>query len=497
MSELITKNELLAEKIAKEILAIQKTWVETVKNKRNKKFKIEDWKSMLQFKNNLMPHEKQSKEIFNLYITSANACYKTLSNLTDYIHPEDEPWLEHYQTTSVFEILYEYDREFKNASIKLAEAIDKFKDLIIEEIFARFCGRYGLTWIVDYVPTPGSFSNLYKKILDKIDIKPDYKLAFINAVSAARNTSYSVMFGLKFIEILNNGKSVEEAIKAEIEILKNMWLNPIETQIQIMKEIGHKSFDYEKSIKTFKEQIYKAVIEAAKAGVHYTNLSLVPLWAAGDFHHVSQTTYNLCKSDIVMAILESLTEVLEKTINKAIKERKIKDPYKIPTWELTAAASAYIMRLDGFTSSMISDLLMKRYYNLLLKDPKKFIYECMNDEFINFLNQGEYYIEKPPLGLGCKVWDIKIDLSPIDENEVLKAPQKYIWPECPITIRFANLLCFADEPFHLISDPLICLYATELIALNPSKPYLPHFHCKKCISAKYLPFRCEYCLAKK
>jgi hypothetical protein len=490
-------NNGLIEKIAKEILAIQETWVKTVKQKRGEKFKIKDWEPMLECKNSLISHEKQSKEIFDLYKNSANACYKILSNLTDYIYPEDEPWLEHYQTTSVFEILYEYDKEFKNASIKLADKIDKSKDLIQEEIFARFYGRYGLTWIVDYAATPGSFSNLLKRILENLDIKHEYKLTFINAVSGARNTSYSVMFGSKFIEALKNGESIEKAIKAEIEILKEMWLNPIETQIKIMKEIGHKSFDYEKCIKTFKEKIYEKVIKAIEAKVHYTNISLIPLWAAGDFHHVSQTTYNLCKSDITMAILESLTKVLENNINKAIQEGKIKDPYKIPTWELTAASSAYIMRLDGFTSSMVSDFLMRRYHNLLLKDPKKFMYECMNDEFINFLNQGEYYIEKPPLGLGGKIWEVDIDFSPINENEVLKAPQNYAWPECPTTIRFANLLCFADEPFHLISDPFICLYATELIALSPNKPYLPYFNCKKCISAKYLPFRCKYCLAEK
>ena len=487
----------LAEKIGDDVVRIQRSWIKIIERNRGKKFKVSDWRPMLETKNDLEPHERQSKEVFDLYIVSANAGYNIIKGLTDYIYPQDEPWLEHYQTTAVFEILYEYDRDFKRASTTLVKAIDKSDDLIQKEVFARFYGRYGQTWIVDYVATPGSFSNLYKRILERVNIRPDYKWTFINAVSAARNTSYSVMFGSKFLEALDSGKSINEAIKAEKEVLKEMWLNPLETQVRIMKEVGHRSFDYERCIKTFKEKIYEATVKAAEAGVHYTNLSLIPLWAAGDFHHVSQTTYNLCKGDIEFAILQSLTDALERTIDNAKKDGKLKNPYKIPTWEVTASASAYIMRLDGFTSSMVADLLMRRFYNLILKDPKIFRYECTNEEFVNFLSQGEYFIEKPPRGLGRKVWNVDIDLSPIDENEILSNPQHYSWPECPITSRFASLLRFADEPFHLISDPMVCLYATELIALNPDKPHLPYLFCKKCVSARYLPFRCKYCLAEK
>ena len=487
----------LAEKIADEIVSLQKTWVQIVKEKRGGQFEISDWRPMLQVKNHLVPHRKQSKDVFDLYVASANAGYNVINSLTKYVFPEDEPWLEHYQTTIVFEILYEFDKNFKRASKKVAQAIDKFDDLIQEEIFSRFYGRYGPTWIVDYVPTPGSFSNLYMRILDNVDIKSEYKWAFINAVSAARNTSYSVMFGSKFLDTLNDNNDIPAAINAEKEIMKDMWLNPIETQVKIMKEVGQKSFDYKKCLEMFKEKIYEATVKAAKAGVHYANLSLIPLWAAGDFHHVSQTTYNLCKSDIEMAILESLTHALEDTIAKAKREHKLKNPYEIPASEVTAAGPAYIMRLDGFTSEMINDLFIKRFYNLLLENPKKFRYEYMNSQFVNFLKQGEQYIEKPPVGLGGQVYGVKIDLSAIDGNEVLRNPQRYAWPECPITARFAGLLRFADEPFHLISDPLICLYATELIALAPGKPYLPFLYCKQCASAKLLPYRCKYCLVKR
>jgi hypothetical protein len=169
----------------------------------------------------------------------------------------------------------------------------------------------------------------------------------------------------------------------------------------------------------------------------------------------------------------------------------------VPTWEITAAGAAHILHLDGFTSEMVNDLLSRRFHNLLLEHPEKYRYECMNEEFVNFLSQGEHLIGKPPAGLGGVVHGVRIDLSPIEDNQVLKNPQRYTWPECPITARFGGLLKFADDPFHLHSDPMICLYATELIALNPSNPYLPLFFCKQCGSARLLPNKCRYCLAEK
>jgi hypothetical protein len=487
----------LAEKIADEILSIQKAWVDTVKKERGGRFKVSDWQPMLHVKERFVPCGKQSKDIFDLYSVSAKAAYDVISSLTDYVRPEDEPWLEHYQTTAVFEILYEFDRDFKRASLEVAEAVGKSTDLITEEVLARFCGRYGPAWIADYVATPGSFSNLLRRIIDNLPMKTEYKLAFINAVSAARNTSYSVMLGSKFLTVLANTNDVHKAAEAEKERMKEMWLNPIATQVQLMKETGQKSFDYEKCMTMFKDRIFDATVKAAEAGVHYANLSLIPFWAAGDFHHVSQTTYNLCKGDIEMAILESLTEAYESTIKKAEKNGRLGKPSEIPTWEVTAAGAAHIMRLDGFTSEMVNDLFMRRYFNLLLENPKKFEYECMNDEFVSFLSQGEHLIEKPPTGLGGQIHGVKIDLQPIDDNEVLKNPQRYSWPECPITARFSGLLRFADDPFHLYSDPMICLYGTELIALAPQKPYLPFFYCKQCPSAKLMPSRCKYCLAEK
>ena len=486
----------LCDKIARECLGIQRAWVEVAGQNRGKKFKLTDWQPLLERKKSLAPHEGQSKVIFDLYKGSADAAYQVLTRLTSYIRPEDEPWLEHYQTTAVFSILYEHDSNFKDAARRLAEAIDRSGDLIQQEVFARLYGRYGPTWIVDYVATPGSFSNLLKMILHQSDMKPEYRWAFVNAVSAARNTSYSVMLGSRFLNVLDETGDISAAMEVEKERLREMWLDPIETQIQIMEEVGHRSFDYERCLLGFRERIHDLVVDAARAGVHYANISLIPLWSAGDFHHISQTTYNLLKGDIEMAVLEAITESLEKTLERATQGGKLGDAQKIPIWEVTAAAAARIMQLDGFTSSMVRDLLMRRLQNLILEDPRILQYECMNDEFVNFLRMGEHFLAEPPLGLGGRVGGVEIDLSPIEENEVLSNPHRYSWPGCPITARFAALLKFADEPFHLMSDPLICLYSTELIALKPQEPYFPRIACKQCAIADILPNRCKHCLAR-
>ena len=50
-----------------------------------------------------------------------------LKRLTDYIRPEDDPFVEHYQTPAILEIIREVDSEFKTSLDKFIEAIGKPK----------------------------------------------------------------------------------------------------------------------------------------------------------------------------------------------------------------------------------------------------------------------------------------------------------------------------------------------------------------------------------
>src|SRR5208337_1542417 len=80
----------LAEKIADEVLSIQKAWVDTVKKERGGRFKVSDWQPMLHVKESFFPCGKQSKDVFDLYSASAKAAYDVIGSLTDYVRPEDE-----------------------------------------------------------------------------------------------------------------------------------------------------------------------------------------------------------------------------------------------------------------------------------------------------------------------------------------------------------------------------------------------------------------------
>ena len=48
--------------------------------------------------NQMTVADGQSKSVIDLHVDSVNTHYNTLVNLTDTIRPEDDPFVEHYQT---------------------------------------------------------------------------------------------------------------------------------------------------------------------------------------------------------------------------------------------------------------------------------------------------------------------------------------------------------------------------------------------------------------
>lgn len=51
----------------------------------------------------------QAQSVFDLHVDSVNAHFNILSDLTDTVRPEDNPFVEHYQTPAILEILCEED----------------------------------------------------------------------------------------------------------------------------------------------------------------------------------------------------------------------------------------------------------------------------------------------------------------------------------------------------------------------------------------------------
>ena len=51
--------------------------------------------------------EGQSKSVIALHVDSVNSHYEVMKSLTKTIRPEDDPFVEHYQTPAILEILCE------------------------------------------------------------------------------------------------------------------------------------------------------------------------------------------------------------------------------------------------------------------------------------------------------------------------------------------------------------------------------------------------------
>src|SRR5664279_6110984 len=117
----------------------------------------------------------------------------------------------------------------------------------------------------------------------------------------------------------------------------------------------------------YKKKMEKTVMNAVEDGVHYGNIVTVPAYCVGDIsHHIAQSTYNMCKDDVIMAVIEATTGVMESTLNNAIPDFKNEyEPLSLATGS-SACAVEYMLELDGFNAPMIVDLLTKRFHNLSL-----------------------------------------------------------------------------------------------------------------------------------
>lgn len=90
------------------------------------------------------------QSVIDLHVNSVNTHFNTLTSLTDTVRPEDDPFVEHYQTPAILEILCEEDEEFKNSLKTFISTIDDCEALIGKEVIRRYGGFYGPTCVVDF-----------------------------------------------------------------------------------------------------------------------------------------------------------------------------------------------------------------------------------------------------------------------------------------------------------------------------------------------------------
>lgn len=478
----------LYEKMINEGMGGVRAVLEANRKGRGGKFKIKDCKGYVDAVNQMTAGEGQSQEVIDLHVQSVNVHYNTFDELTDTIRPEDDPFVEHYQTPPILEILYEEDAEFKASMWKFIDAIAENKALIGREAVRRYGGFYGMTCVVDFAMSCGTVPNLVNRILKKMDIPKEHKQAILAAKSWGMNTSYGS--GGAFRAALESGKTAAEAEQAEVEMFQFVYREPVNAQAHLMDthNLGghgpHSSFDVRKYMATYKEKMKPTVMAAVEAGVALGNVLVVPAYCVGDVgHHIAQSSFNMFKDDMVFAIYEAVTDAMENTLRQGLKQ----DAYK-SVWDVLSVATgapacavAYLLWLDSFTVPMVVDLLNKRFYNYVAMNPKRGeADELHNVDFIDIAWRGEKILDGKPKGKGGKVKGIKVDLGPIDNHPVISNPQRYTYPACAITQRFAALMSLADFPCFLTPECQTATLMTNCIATAPDVVGAPVRGCKDC-----------------
>lgn len=484
----MAQNAALYEKMVNEAVGATKSVFNVIKQKRGGTFNFTHCKPYVDAVNKMKPLEGQSKEVFDLHIQSVNAHYNILTGLTETIRPEDDPFIEHYQTPPILEILYEADPGFKASMWKFIDAIAKNKALVGIESVRRYGGMYGLTCVVDFALSVGSVSNFVNRILRQMDIPKQHKQTILACKSWGMNTSYGL--GGAFRAALESGKTAGEAEQAEVDQLQFIYREPVAAQAKLMDthNLGghgpHSSFDVRKYMAQYKEKMKPFVLAALEKGVHPGNITAVPAFCVGEIgHHMAQSSYNMFKDDMTFGIYEAMMDVFDNTLHTGLKMNAYKSHWDVlaVATGAPACATAYLLWLDSFTVPMVVDLLTKRFHNYAAMHPDRGeADELHNADFIDIITRGEKILDISPIGGGGKIKDIPVDLSPIDKHEVVSNPQRYTYPACAITQRFAALMSMADFPCYLTPECTTATLMTNCIALNPGVPGAPVRGCKGC-----------------
>ena len=486
--------------MVQEAMAAQRADVSVLLKNRGKAFKISDAKPYFDAVDKMTAASGQSAAVINLHKASVKAHFQTLSALTNYVRPEDDPFVEHYQTPVVLEILRDEDAAFGKSLDTFADAIKKNEAIIGKEAVRGYAGFYGPTCVVDFALMPGSTSNVINQILQKTKLPTPHKQAILAAKSWGMDTSYGI--GDLFAKRIEAGDTLAQAADKEVKQLQALYRTPTQAQVDLMTSAGMSSFDPKKYMESYRKDIEPAVKAAISDGVHYGNIATIPAYCVGDIsHHISQSTYNMCKDDVIMATIEAVTNVIEKTLQEAVGIVKSGYDLLSVATGASAVATEYLLELDGFNAPMIVDLLTKRYHNLVMMNPTRgAAAELHNCDFMDMIYRGWRILDKAQRvkngsknPLKVKTNGVTIDLSPLHESEILMNPQRYAYPACAITVRTSALMRLADYPCLLTSEPITATMMTNIIALDKETPAAPARVCKNCATACLVGSRHEHC----
>jgi len=467
--------------------------IDMLKKHRGQKFLLKDLKPYVKVVDTLNASGNQEAVVFDLHKESVRHHYEILCDLTDTINYADEPYTETIQTPALMEILYENDTEFRAFVERFIKRIDESDAVISKECARKHSGFYGPVCVADFALTPGSTVNVLNQMMRgmKLTEKEKYYARIVLASKSwGMNTGY--VFGWRYMDAVESGKSSNDAVKEEIDMLKYIFDKPVESQNALMEEIGAFPFGIDKYQKRYMKAMRPVVEEALAKEVNYANIFSVSALSVGDIgHHLCQSTYDMYKDDYALEVLEGVVEVVEDTLKKGMPTYENMGQILSTATGASAAAVTYLLESEGFTSEMAVDLLMKRFNNFIQKYPSRGVgIEFHNVDFMDVVHRGNKILHQDKSVVNKTV---PVDYAPLVRRKIVRDYKGCVYPNCAINRTFATLMRFADHFCLLNIEPITMGMMTNIVASDPKNSMSPVKGCKKCSVSAVTPHRCLYC----
>ena len=483
----------MIEEVAENALRLQREAVRAIERHRFENFRFSHAEGFVNAVRKMRALDGHSDEAFQLYRSSLIVHYEALTSLTESIQPFESAFLEWMQTPVAFERLMELDGSFKESVEILAKTIDESDEIISLEAMRLANGFYGITSAKDFAAIPGSTLSVLAKIVEWAGIDREHARTILAAKSWGLLTSY--VFGDTFLRIFKETGDINRAINAEKRAMKSMVLQPVKTQIEIMKSFGFSSFSPERYYELYTEKFRPYIDRAFSEGVHPANIVVLPTHVGDVGHHIGWQYYSICRDELNMEVLRVHYRMLEWNMEKILGEGLAKNVLDLSTF-FTGISAAYIYRLlndEGFTAGMLTRFFTERFYHSIMarQFERYMVNELHVNDFLDFAARGE------KIGrAGWKIRGYEIDFTPLSESGMLSSGDLYAFPFCVTSTKFASLMKFIDMPCLLAPEPPSIAVMVNAIAMNPERAFAPVNLCKGCATAEIQPNRCMLCKAQ-
>jgi len=480
----------LHSKALSEALGLMGANIEALRLHRGKRFLFRDLGHYVKVVESLTPGAGQSETVFDLHKKSVKHHYDIFSSLTESLGYREEPYTEHLQGPGLIELLYEADPYFRSFVERFLSQLHRSVDLVITEADRKHSGFYGPVCVADFALTPGSTVNFLNQVLRSMDVS-EKERPYAHTILAAKSwgmvTSY--VFGWRYIDAIEAGRTKKEAAVEEIAALRHMFDKPIEFETQLMKDEKLFPFGVENYLKRYKKLMAPVVEDALAEEVNYANILSVPSLSIGDIgHHLCQSTYDLYRDDFTFNMLEGVFEVVEDTM-KASSYENIGQILSTATGA-GAASIAYMLQSEGYAPDSVIDLLMKRFQSFVHIYPYRGVgIEFHNVDFMDVASRGDRIMQRDEGKINGK----EINFSPLKNRKIVKDWRGQIYPNAEMNRIFATLMRFADHFCLLNMEPVTMALMTNMIASDPKTSLSPIRGCKKCAASQILKHRCDFC----